>query len=68
MKQYVIAQHPIKMSLEFDNEWMNALGIADSNIDEMVEEWEGVIKRVSMYMYNEKARKDASEAMKGGDE
>lgn len=56
------------MSLEFDNEWMNALGISDSNIDEMVEEWEGVIKRVSKYMYNEKARKDASEAMKGGDE
>lgn len=68
MKQYVIAQHPIKMSLEFDNEWMNALGIADSNIDEMVEEWEGVVKQVSKYMYNEKARQDASEAMKGGDE
>ena len=68
MKKYVIAQHPIKLTVELEDEWMHTVGIEDSNMDEMIEEWSGTIKDVSMTLYNIKMQKEASEAMKGGAE
>lgn len=67
MKKYVIAQHPIKLTVELDDEWMRTVGIEDSDMDGMINEWEGTIKDVSMALYNIKMQKEASEAMKGGD-
>ncbi|MDE6234282.1 MAG: hypothetical protein K2M56_00845 [Muribaculaceae bacterium] len=67
MKKYVIAQHPIKLTVELDDEWMHTVGIEDSDMDGMINEWEGTIKDVSMALYNIKMQKEASEAMKGDD-
>lgn len=66
MKQYVITQHPIKLTLEFDDEWLHPLGIDEDDMENITKQWESQIKTVAVALHSFKAQKDASEAMKGG--
>lgn len=66
MKKYVIRQHPIKLTLEFDDEWLRPLGIDDDDMENIAKQWESEIKTVTVALHGFKAQKDSSEAMKGG--
>lgn len=52
------------MALDIDDEWLSAIGVEESDIDEMIEDWDSTIKKVSILLYSLKAQRDASEAMK----
>lgn len=66
MKQYEITQHPIKLTLELDDEWLRSIDVEDSDMDGMANEWEKTTKQVALALHSIKAQKDMSDSMKGG--
>lgn len=63
MKTYTITQHPIKLTLELDDEWLHGAGVKDQDMDDMAAEWEENIQQVSRTLYAVKAQIEASEKM-----
>lgn len=64
MKQYEITQHPIKLTLELDDDFLHTIGVDDSDMDDMAAEWETNIKQVAVQLYLVKSQMEASEKMK----
>lgn len=63
MKTYTITQHPIKLTLELDDEWLHGAGVKDQDMDDMAAEWEENTQQVSRTLYAIRAQIEASEKM-----
>ena len=59
MKQYEITQHPIKLVVELDDDFLHTIGVDDSDMDDMAAEWETNIKQVAVQLYLVKSQMEA---------
>ena len=67
MKKYEITQHPFKITIEFDDEWLAPLGIGEPEMQEIVDEWNKQFKPIAIALHAAVEQQKASEEMKGGD-
>ncbi len=65
MKTYTITQHPIKLTIKLDDEWLRSIGVDADDMDELAQEWESQLKEATLPLHALKAQMDASEKMKG---
>ena len=64
MKTYTITQHPIKLTVELDDEWRRSIGVDTDDMDDMAGDWENQLKKATLPLHAIKAQIDASEKMK----
>lgn len=67
MKKYEITQHPFKLTVEFDDEWLAPLGIGEAEMQEMIDGESQQLKKIAVALHAALEQQKASEEMKGGD-
>lgn len=67
MKKYEFTQHPFKVTLEFDDQWLASFGVGEAEMKEIADEWNKQLKPIAIALHAAAEQKKASEEMKGGD-
>lgn len=68
MKQYTITQHPFKITIEFDDQWLVRLGIGEPEMQEITDGIGQQLKKIAVALHALAAQQDASENMNGKSE
>lgn len=63
MKQYTITQHPFKLTIEFDDQWLVRFNIGEPEMQEMADGIAGQMKKIAVTLHALAAQQDASRAM-----
>lgn len=65
MKQYTITQHPFKLIIEFDDQWLVRFDIGEPEMQEIADGLDDVLKKRAVTLHALAAQQDASENMNG---
>lgn len=68
MKQYTITQHPFKLIIEFDDQWLVRFDIGEPEMQEIADGLDDVLKKRAVTLHALAAWQDASENMNGKSE
>ena len=63
MKKYEITQHPFKLAVEFDDEWLATLDMGEAEMQEIIDELSKQFKRIAVVLHASAEQKKASEGM-----
>lgn len=68
MKHHTITQHPFKITIEFDDQWLSRLGMGEPEMQEIADGLDDVLKKRAVTLHALAAQQDASENMNGKSE
>lgn len=63
MKQYTITQHPFKLTIEFDDQWLVRFDIGEPEMQEITDDIGQQLKKIAVALHAFAAQQDASRAM-----